>query len=156
MLVTDNPILALDAVGPSTPTAATRLAAPTATQAFSQRERQLSLPVADRFRAEHDATDQEHLRQVVQGQFVVQPPENHEGNNVRRILGAVQRASAPLIELLFFRCDNGTSDNLEPSDRCAPKRPLSRTKCTSSNPPLGGGGLILRRIPPEQGSRREV
>src|ERR1700685_2177304 len=51
-------------------------------QTFSQSRRELSFPVADRLMTEHDAADQEHLRQITQAEFVAQPPEHHEGDDV--------------------------------------------------------------------------
>jgi hypothetical protein len=50
--------------------------------------------------AEHDATNQDHLRQVAQGELVAQAPEHHEGDDVRRILCPVQHATTALVELL--------------------------------------------------------
>jgi putative transcriptional regulator len=49
---------------------------------------------------EHDAADQEHLRQVAQAEFVAQPPEYHERDDVRRVLRPVQQALTALVELL--------------------------------------------------------
>ena len=69
-------------------------------QTFSQYGRELGFPVADRLVTEHDAADQEHLRQVAQAEFIAQPPEHHERDDVGRILGPVQQAPAALIELL--------------------------------------------------------
>ena len=44
--------------------ASARLAASASPQTFSQRRRELGFPVANRLVAEHDAADQEHLRQI--------------------------------------------------------------------------------------------
>jgi hypothetical protein len=53
--------------------------------------------------AEHDAADQEHLRQIAQGELVSQTPEHNEGDDVTGILRPVQRAGTPLVELLAAR-----------------------------------------------------
>jgi hypothetical protein len=50
--------------------------------------------------AEHDATDQEHPRQITQGKLVAQAPEHHERDHVTGVLRAVQNADTPLVELL--------------------------------------------------------
>src|SRR5580692_3044419 len=50
--------------------------------------------------AEHDAADQEHLRQIAQGKLVAQAPKHHEGDDVAGVLRPVQRAITPLVELL--------------------------------------------------------
>src|ERR1700712_4169493 len=66
--------------------ASANLAAAMATQAFRQCWREFGFPVADRLVTEHDAADQEHLRQVAQAEVVAQAPEHHEGDDVRGIL----------------------------------------------------------------------
>jgi hypothetical protein len=48
---------------------------------------------------EHDAADQEHLRQIAQAEFVAQPPEHHERDDVGRVLRPVQQALTALVEL---------------------------------------------------------
>jgi hypothetical protein len=53
--------------------------------------------------AEHDAADQEHLRQITQGKLIAQAPEHHEGDDVAGVLCPVQRAGTPLVELLAAR-----------------------------------------------------
>jgi hypothetical protein len=53
--------------------------------------------------AKHHATQGEHLGQVAQAQFVAQPPEYHEGDDVGRILGPVQHRAGSLVELLAAR-----------------------------------------------------
>jgi hypothetical protein len=50
--------------------------------------------------AEDDATLEEHLAQVAQGQAVAQVPEHHERDAIGRVLGPVQQAGASLVELL--------------------------------------------------------
>src|ERR1700710_1178511 len=50
--------------------------------------------------AEHDAADQEHVRQIAQAEFVAQPPEHNERDDVRRVLRPVQQALTALVELL--------------------------------------------------------
>jgi hypothetical protein len=77
-----------------------RLAASASPQTFSQRRRELGFPVANRLVAEHDAADQEHLRQITQGKLIAQAPEHHEGDDVAGVLRSVQDAGTPLVELL--------------------------------------------------------
>src|SRR5947209_14486827 len=48
---------------------------------------------------EHNAADQEHLRQIAQAEFAAQPPEHHERDDIRRILRPVQQGRAALVEL---------------------------------------------------------
>src|ERR1700710_921251 len=48
----------------------------------------------------NDAAHQEHLRQIAQAEFVAQPPEHHERDDIRRVLRPVQQALAALVELL--------------------------------------------------------
>ena len=48
---------------------------------------------------EHDAADQKHLRQIAQAEFVAQPPEHHERDDVGGVLRPVQQALTALIEL---------------------------------------------------------
>src|ERR1700741_4032034 len=79
--------------------ASTRLAASASPQTFSQRRRELGFPVANRFMAEDDAADQEHLRKIAQGKLIAQAPEHHEGDDVAGILRPVQNAATPLVEL---------------------------------------------------------
>src|SRR5271167_2879574 len=69
-------------------------------QTFSQSRRELGFPVANRLVAEHDAADQEHLRQITQGKLVAQAPEHNEGDDVAGVLRSVQDAGTPLVELL--------------------------------------------------------
>ena len=49
--------------------------------------------------AEHDAADQEHLRQIAQAEFIAQPPEHNERDDVGRVLRPVQQALTALVEL---------------------------------------------------------
>jgi hypothetical protein len=95
-----TPILALDAIGPSTPTASTYLATPASAEIFSQPRGQFGFPVPDGFMAEYDAAEKEHLAQISQAQLVAQAPEHHEGDDVGGELCPVQSPTAALIELL--------------------------------------------------------
>ena len=65
-------------------------AAPPSRRSSAKRRGELGFPVADRFVAEYDAADQEHLGQITQAQLVAQTPEHHEGDDVGRILRPVQ------------------------------------------------------------------
>src|SRR5580658_4476814 len=69
-------------------------------EAIDQRWRQLRFPVPDSCVAEFDPPDQEHLRQITQAQFVPEAPEDHQRDDVGRILSAVEHTTAALIELL--------------------------------------------------------
>ena len=60
---------------------------------------ELRLPITDGFITEFDPSNQEHFRQVAQTQLVAETPKDHEGDNVGRVLGSVQNAAAPFIEL---------------------------------------------------------
>ena len=62
--------------------------------------RVLRLPVTDGLVTEFDASDQEHFREIAQTQLVSESPENHERDDVGRVLSAVQDPTAALIELL--------------------------------------------------------
>jgi hypothetical protein len=66
----------------------------------AQHWRERGFPVANRFMVEHDTADQKHLRQISQSKLVVQAPGHHEGDDVGQILGSVQNATTPLVELL--------------------------------------------------------
>src|SRR6202030_3986965 len=77
-----------------------RFAASALPQIFSQCRCELGFPVADRLVAECDAADQEHLRQITQGELIAQAPEHHGGDDVAGVLRPVQRAGTPLVELL--------------------------------------------------------
>ena len=74
------------------------LAGPALAQALGEQRRQLGFPVPHRLVGEHDAPDQEHLRQITQAQLVAQPPEDHEKHDVGRDLDPVQRRAGPLVE----------------------------------------------------------
>ena len=69
-------------------------------EAIDQRWRQLRFPVPDSFVAEFDPPDQEHLRQITQAQFVSEAPEDHQRDDVGRVLSAVENSTAALIESL--------------------------------------------------------
>src|SRR3954464_4761588 len=58
----------------------------------------LASQIPHRLVGEHDAPDQEHLRQITQAQLVAQPPENDQEHDVGRHLGAVEPRAGPLIE----------------------------------------------------------
>jgi hypothetical protein len=55
------------------------LATSVSPQIFRQRRRQLGFPVANRFMAENDAADQEHLRQITQGKLVTKGTRAQRG-----------------------------------------------------------------------------
>src|SRR5271155_3330326 len=70
------------------------------TEFFRKDWDELRLPRPDGLVTEHDTADEEHLRQVTQGQPIAQTPEHHEGDDVARVLGPVQHPGAALVELL--------------------------------------------------------
>src|SRR3954451_3946924 len=72
------------------------LAGPALAQALGKQWGQLGFPIPHRFVGEHDAADQEYLRQITQAQLVAQPPE--EKHDVSRHLAPVQRRGGPLVE----------------------------------------------------------
>src|ERR1700735_5102871 len=57
------------------------------------------LPIAHRFIAEGEPAGQEHLGQISQVQFVTQPPEHHECDDIAQILHTVEHTGAALVEL---------------------------------------------------------
>ncbi|HET6234879.1 MAG TPA: hypothetical protein VFE41_07925, partial [Acetobacteraceae bacterium] len=59
--------------------------------------------------------DQEHLRQITQAQFVSEAPEDHQRDDVGRVLSAVENSTAALIELL--------STNTAPEASVTARRP---------------------------------
>ena len=70
------------------------------TQVLGKRRRQFGLPIAHRFIAEDEPAGQEHLGQIPQAQFVTQPPEHHESDDIARILRTVEHTGAAFVELL--------------------------------------------------------
>src|SRR3984885_13307953 len=70
------------------------------TQVLGKRRRQLCLPIAHRFIAEDEPAGQEHLGQIPQAQFVTQPPEHYESDDIARILRTVKHDAAAVVELL--------------------------------------------------------
>jgi hypothetical protein len=114
------------------------LAASATAQTFSQYRRELGFLVADRLVTEHDAADQEHLRQVAQAEFVAQPPEHHESDDVRRILGPVQQALTALIEL--FAAGTTAKSAVALSGRLVPFRDGRRAAPNASSISLLAGG----------------
>ena len=109
---------------------------------------------------EHDAAYQEHLRKVAQAEFVAQPPEHHERDDVRRILRPVQQALAALVELFAAGATAKSavtlSGNLEWYARSVPRRPSSRTQCTASMPLLVDGPPHQARFDLNRGGWREI
>src|SRR3954468_24054602 len=101
---------------------------PIHTQALGEQWRQPGFPVPHRLVSEHDAPDQEHLRQVTQAQLVAQSPEDHEKHDVRRDLDPVQRRAGPLVE--------------PPPAIPAPKPPEAMNRSPLS---LGGRGRVAVR-----------
>jgi hypothetical protein len=73
------------------------LSAPLGAQPGGQERREARLPGADRLVAEDEATFQKHLREVAQAQFVAQPPEHDEQDEVGRILQVVEGCPRPLV-----------------------------------------------------------
>jgi hypothetical protein len=65
----------------------------------SQNGCELRLPIAQRPMAEYDAALQEYLAEVRRCGAMAQAPEYGQGNDVTRILGSVQHATAALTEL---------------------------------------------------------
>ena len=55
-----------------------------------QNGRELRLPLADRLVTEHDTADEEHLGQIAKAQPIAQTPEDHERDDIARVLGPVQ------------------------------------------------------------------
>jgi site-specific DNA recombinase len=76
------------------------LTMPPTAEFVGQQRRELGLPLADGFVAEDNATLEEHLAQVAQGQAVAQAPQHHERDDIRGVLGPVQQAGTALVELL--------------------------------------------------------
>src|SRR3954454_516176 len=66
---------------------------------FSQCWGEFGLPRADCLVTEHDAADQEHLRQIAQTEFVAQSPEHHERDDVGRVLRPIEQGRAAFVEL---------------------------------------------------------
>jgi hypothetical protein len=62
------------------PTATT----PAAAKIVDQQRRQFRLPVPNRLIGELDTAEKEHLRQISQTQFVTQPPEHNERDDIGR------------------------------------------------------------------------
>jgi hypothetical protein len=111
-------------------------------------------PVANRLVAEHDAADQEHLRQITQAKLIAQTPEHHEGDDVAGILRPVQRASTPLVELFAAGATAEAAVTL--SGAFAPSRNSRRSAPDASH--LSGlprRGPIATPDAIEQGPRRE-
>jgi hypothetical protein len=61
---------------------------------------ELRFPITDGFVTEFNPPDQEHFRQIPQAQFVPKTPEDHERDDVGRVLRAVQNSTTALVELL--------------------------------------------------------
>ena len=78
---------------------ATDPATPAAAKMIDQRRCELRLPLAHRFMTELDAAKKEHLGQIAQAEFVAEPPEHHERDDIGGILGPVQNAAGAFIEL---------------------------------------------------------
>jgi hypothetical protein len=76
--------------------------------------------------AENDTTHQEHLRQVTRGQFVAQPLERHEGNDVSGILVPVQKATAAHNELPAAVATAEPAAAVSRMLRFGPRPPLTR------------------------------
>ena len=53
--------------------------------------------VADGLVAEGDVPREEHLREVPQAQFVAQPPDDHEQDEVGRVLNVVEGRADPVV-----------------------------------------------------------
>jgi hypothetical protein len=96
----------LPAVHPSSPRShqdegnAASLKEAAAAAIVDQQRRKFRLPIPDRLVGEFDAAEKEHLRQVARAQFVTQSPEHNERDDIGRKLGAIQRTTASIVELL--------------------------------------------------------
>src|SRR5260370_42068643 len=73
---------------------------PTAAKIIDQERSKFRVPIPNRLIGEFDTAEKEHLRQIAQAQFVTQSPEHNERDDVGRILGAIQRPTSSLVELL--------------------------------------------------------
>src|SRR4051812_8844730 len=80
--------------------AGTALAMPALAEFVGEQRCKLRLPLADGLVAKHDAAEEEHLGQVAPGQAVAQPPQHHERDHVRGVLGVVQHGAGALVVLL--------------------------------------------------------
>jgi hypothetical protein len=112
--------------------ALTRLAASASPQIFCQCRCELGFPVANRLVAEHDAADQEHLRQITQGKLITQAPEHHEGDNVAGVLTSGSESQHSARCTVCRRRGSGIGDSPGPCARSVPKRLPSRTLCIPS------------------------
>jgi hypothetical protein len=105
---------------------------------------ELRLPVTDGFVTEFDASDQEHLRQITQAQFVSEAPEDHQRDDVGRVLSAVENSTAALIELLSTNTAPKAPVTVRRSLR--PFRNLRRVALNAPHFPfLPPGGSYARR-----------
>src|SRR5690348_7690777 len=75
------------------------LAAPTPPEFGAQDGSELRLPLADCLVAEDDAALEEHLAEILEREAIAQAPKHDQSDDVRGILGLVQRAGAALVEL---------------------------------------------------------
>jgi hypothetical protein len=57
-------------------------------------------PITHRLIAEDEPADQKHFGQIPEAELVAKPPEHHQSNDITRVLGPVQQASAAFVELL--------------------------------------------------------
>src|SRR5688500_12316768 len=78
--------------------AAASLALAALAQGIGEQRRQPGFPVADRFMAEHQAAQQQDLRQVPQAEFHPKPPQYDQKNYIGWQLKPVQHRAGPLIE----------------------------------------------------------
>ena len=117
--------------------AGTAFAVPASPEFAGQDACELRFPVPDRLVAEDDATLEEHLAEIAQGQAVAQAPQQHQGDDVARVLRPVQQAGAALIELFAAVAEaepalalSGAVRPLSDSGRAATDAFHSRTQAT--------------------------
>src|SRR5262249_6927132 len=75
----------------------TALPVPLGPQPVSEQRGEAGLPLAHRLVREDEAALEEHLGQVAQAQLVAQPPEDHQQDEVGRVLQVVVRRAGPLV-----------------------------------------------------------
>ena len=104
--------------------------------------------------------DQEHLRQIAQAQFVAQPPEHHEGDDVGtgKVLSAVENPTATLIELLSTNTwhreapvtaqavRSGRSETSAASHSMLPHFPFPHPGGSYAGRALSGQSILARRM----------
>src|ERR1700722_14613913 len=116
----------------------------------------LRLPIANGLITEFDPPDQEHFRQITQTQFVSKAPEDHERDDVRWILSAVENSATPFIELfaantaseapVAARRSLRSFGNLCPVALDAPHFPFPHPGGSYAGSALPGQSILARRM----------